>query len=158
MQTPRNGRGAGPGGARADGCGRSGSGRAFRREAALGPAARRPASFDLAPLVARLEAGPRIGSGRTLLVVETAATRPALPGPSLVEALETALSAAGRGALGRPERPGSDQDAPGLTDLVAGQAAFLDVIQAANGIGVPPDRTPGSWRPRCCSRSRIRWR
>ena len=104
--------------------------------AASGAGPQQAASFDLAPLIARLEAGPRAGSGRTLLVVETAATGLPVPGPSLVEALVAALSTRSSALTVDLNGPASDVDAPGLTDLVAGQAAFLDVIQAERGSGI----------------------
>ncbi|WP_375453690.1 GumC family protein [uncultured Methylobacterium sp.] len=102
--------------------------------ATLHPFPQPAAPFDLAPLIARIEAAPRTGSGRTLLVVETRqAGRPAPEGPRLAAALEAALSARAA-TLGLDlNGPASGIDAPGLTDLVAGQAAFLDVIQAEPG-------------------------
>ncbi|MCJ2008037.1 GumC family protein [Methylobacterium sp. J-092] len=100
------------------------------------PAPPRAAAFDLAPLIARLEAGPRAGSGRTLLVVETAGPGRPAAGPSLVEAIEAALSGRASALSVDLNGPASDADAPGLTDLVAGEAAFLDVIQAERGSGL----------------------
>ena len=96
----------------------------------------RAGSFDLAPLIARLEAGPRAGGGRTLLVVETAGAARPVPGKSLVEALEAALSGRASALAVDLNGPASDAEAPGLTDLVAGEAAFLDVIQAERGSAI----------------------
>ncbi|WP_375462500.1 GumC family protein [uncultured Methylobacterium sp.] len=92
-----------------------------------------PRGFDLAPLIARLEAGPRVGGARTVLVVETRRDgRAASPGETgLAEALAGALGARAATLGVDLNGPESGIDAPGLTDLVAGQAAFLDVIQAA---------------------------
>ncbi|GJD44054.1 hypothetical protein AFCDBAGC_1916 [Methylobacterium cerastii] len=100
------------------------------------PATPRAGSFDLAPLIARLEAGPRAGGGRTLLVVETAGAARPVPGKSLVEALEAALSGRASALAVDLNGPASDAEAPGLTDLVAGEAAFLNVIQAERGSAI----------------------
>ncbi|MDP4022518.1 GumC family protein [Methylobacterium sp. NEAU 140] len=95
-----------------------------------------PAGFDLEPLVARLEAGPRLPNGpagRTALVMETRA--PAGP-VGLSDGLAAAL---GRGASVVTidlNGPAGAADAPGFSDLVAGQAAFLDAIQADRAAGI----------------------
>ena len=104
--------------------------------AAIQPAAPRAGSFNLAPLIARLEAGPRAGSGRTLLLVETAGAGRPVPGTRLIDAIEAALSGRASALSVDLNGPASDAEAPGLTDLVAGEAAFLDVIQAERGSAI----------------------
>lgn len=99
--------------------------------------ARAPAeAYDLAPLIARLssvvrEPGDR--SGRSVLVMETEASRAE---PALHDALVRALGRKAslvtvdlNNARGRP-------DERGFTDLITGDAAFLDVIQSARDSGL----------------------
>ena len=91
-------------------------------------------AFDLAPLIARITAAPRAAdapSGRRVLILETSRTNG-------VAGLSTALTRAlgGAGTLVAVALNGGPRDGKlGFTDLVAGEAAFLDVIQA--------DRTSG---------------
>ena len=91
-------------------------------------------AFDLAPLIARITAAPRAAdapSGRRVLILETSQTNG-------VADLSTALTRAlgGAGTLVAVALNGGHGDGKlGFTDLVAGEAAFLDVIQA--------DRTSG---------------
>jgi hypothetical protein len=93
-------------------------------------------AFDLAPLVARIVSAPRIAgdrTGRLILVMETEETRGAAALPDVLV-----------GALARDAsvvtvdlNDASDEEGGlGFTDLVAGQAAFLDVIQARRDSGV----------------------
>jgi tyrosine-protein kinase Etk/Wzc len=92
------------------------------------------AAFDLDPLIARLRDTAPVAGGRGVLVVETDARRPngrgRNPEKSLAESLAEALSPGSRTLIVDLNGPASHPDAPGLTDLVAGDAAFLDVIQA----------------------------
>ncbi|QGY02895.1 lipopolysaccharide biosynthesis protein [Methylobacterium mesophilicum SR1.6/6] len=94
------------------------------------PAADGAAAFDLGPLVERITSAPRgeaARTGRCVLIVETEAAQGT---PSLFEALSGALS--GRGSLVAVElnAPSGQASSLGFTDLVAGEAAFLDAIQA----------------------------
>jgi succinoglycan biosynthesis transport protein ExoP len=93
-------------------------------------------AFDLAPLVARIVSAPRIAgdrTGRLILVMETEETRGAAALPDVLV-----------GALARDAsvvtvdlNDASDEEGGlGFTDLVAGEAAFLDVIQARRDSGV----------------------
>ncbi|MGU3538365.1 Wzz/FepE/Etk N-terminal domain-containing protein [Methylobacterium sp. A54F] len=93
------------------------------------PPAPRPApGFDLDPLIARLGEAPRRNAGTTLLIVETAAPR---GGQDFVTSLAEALAARGGALLVDLDGPLDDE--PGLTDLVAGEADFPEVIRAARG-------------------------
>lgn len=85
-----------------------------------------PAGFDLGPLVARLQDGPRRGAGRLVLVVETPAQA---RGGGLAGPLARGLSALGPALEIDVNGPEDESDEPGLTDLVAGEAAFAAVIQ-----------------------------
>lgn len=91
--------------------------------------------FDLAPLVARITSGPRredARSGRLILIMETEET---LGAQGLPDALIRAFGQAGSLVAVDLNRPvGADSDV-GFTDLVAGEAAFLDVIQARRDRG-----------------------
>lgn len=89
-----------------------------------------PAGFALGPLVARLGDGPRRTSGRTVLVVETEPRRDG----DLPDALARHLAAGAATLAIDLNGPDEEADEPGLTDLVAGEAAFQDVIQAAGGL------------------------
>ena len=86
-------------------------------------------SFDLAPLIARIASAPRgddAPSGRRVLIVET---EPSPDAPALSDALTRVLGA--KGSLVAVElNVQADRDPElGLTDLVSGDAAFLDAIQ-----------------------------
>lgn len=88
----------------------------------------RTAAFDLDALVARLAKGPRRGSGTSVLVIETEPRS----GEGLGGALARSLALRGPTLcvdLVRAERTGE----AGLTDLVAGEADFVDVIQPVPG-------------------------
>lgn len=89
-----------------------------------------PAGFALGPLVARLGSGPRRAAGRTVLVVETEPRRDG----DLPEALARHFAAGAATLMVDLNGPEEEADEPGLTDLVAGEAAFQDVIQAAGGL------------------------
>ncbi|MCJ2138160.1 GumC family protein [Methylobacterium sp. J-026] len=94
-----------------------------------------PEDFDLAPLIARISSGPRAEdapAGRRVLIMETDATNGV---PGLSAALIRALGQAGTlvSVALNAGRPG---DTLGFTDLVAGEAAFLDVIQAERDSGL----------------------
>ncbi|HEV7439662.1 MAG TPA: lipopolysaccharide biosynthesis protein, partial [Methylobacterium sp.] len=101
--------------------------------------AQEAAAFDLDPLIARLRDTPPVAGGRSVLVVETGARRPnglghdRTPEKSLAESLTEALSPGSQTLIVDLNGPASSTDAPGLTDLVAGDAAFLDVIQSMPG-------------------------
>ncbi|CAM2890656.1 GumC family protein [Methylobacterium mesophilicum] len=105
--------------------------------AAPAPVARMPAeAYDLAPLIARIGAASRLPgdrSGHRILVMETEAS----PGENaLHDALVRAL---GRKAslvtidLNNPHAATAER---GFSDLIAGDAAFLDVIQPAGDSGL----------------------
>ena len=108
------------------------------RSPAADPAvARAPngAGFELAPLVARLSSGDRPAggpSGRTVLVMETRASTDA---EGLPRALARALSDGTSLITVDVDGPAGGPHDTGLSDLVAGEAAFLDVIQADRGTG-----------------------
>jgi hypothetical protein len=92
--------------------------------------------FDLAPLVARITSGPRreeARSGRLVLIMETEETRGA---HGLSDALTRAFGAAGSLVAVDLNMPVGADPKLGFTDLVAGQAAFLDVIQARRDRGL----------------------
>jgi len=92
------------------------------------PAEAAPA-FDLAPLIARITTAPRAAdapTGRRILILETDATNGV---PGLSPALTRALGAAGS-LVAVSLNAGRADGTLGFTDLVAGEAAFLDVIQA----------------------------
>ena len=83
------------------------------------------ASFELGPLIARLEAGPRRGPGRRILVVET---RP--QGTGLAQPLVRSLGGRGPTLEIDVNGPETEADEPGLTDLVAGEVRIAEVIRA----------------------------
>ncbi|AWN37960.1 GumC family protein [Methylobacterium radiodurans] len=89
-----------------------------------------PAAFTLGPLVDRLGRGPRRAAGRTVLVVETEPRRDG----DLPDALARHLAADAATLAVDLNGPEEEADEPGLTDLVAGEAAFQDVIQADGGL------------------------
>lgn len=89
-----------------------------------------PAGFALGPLVDRLGSGPRRAAGRTVLVVETEPRRDG----DLPDALARHLASGAATLMVDLNGPEEEADEPGLTDLVAGEAAFQDVIQAARGL------------------------
>ena len=99
--------------------------------AAAAPPAPLPAeAYDLAPLIARISSAPREPgdrSGRRILIMETELTR---GDRALYDGLVRALGR--RAGLVAVDLNGSRAASGGLgfTDLVAGNAAFLDVIQA----------------------------
>ncbi|WP_423794540.1 GumC family protein [Methylobacterium durans] len=100
------------------------------------PRAEAGAPFDLGLLIDRLGAQARGEGGRTILVVETETAkrgsgRRAPKG--LAETLADTLAAGARVLAVDLDGPASGPDEPGLTDLVAGDAAFLDVIQPVPG-------------------------
>ncbi|GJE09774.1 MULTISPECIES: GumC family protein [Methylobacterium] len=86
-------------------------------------------SFDLAPLVERIVAAPRgdaAPAGRRVLIVET---EDSLAAPALPDALTRALGRQGSLVAVDLNAPASHEPEVGFTDLVAGDAAFLDAIQ-----------------------------
>ncbi|KQP90814.1 lipopolysaccharide biosynthesis protein [Methylobacterium sp. Leaf113] len=98
------------------------------------PKAGEAGSYALDPLVARLRDGAapaRDGAGRTVLVMEDAPVRRAEAG--LAVSLGSALTAGASVLVLDLNGPACGPDEAGLTDLVAGEAAFLDVIQAIPG-------------------------
>lgn len=111
--------------------------------AEAGPAsARRTAAepsadaFDLAPLIARIRSAPRADDarpGRLLLITETEDLRGA---PGLYDALTRALGREGSLVTVDLNTAGHGAARLGFTDLVAGEAAFLDVIQARRDSGL----------------------
>ncbi|MHB2206145.1 GumC family protein [Methylobacterium sp. CM6257] len=93
-------------------------------------------AFDLSPLIARFAAGPRpedARSGRRILIMETEEARST---PALPEALSRALGRDGSLLAVDLNGPADGTEGPGFTDLVAGEAAFLDVIQARRDSGL----------------------
>ncbi|MCJ2096772.1 GumC family protein [Methylobacterium sp. J-072] len=101
---------------------------------ALPAAPRAPAeAYDLAPLIARISAVAREPGDRTgcrVLVMETEVSH---GGEALHDALVRALGR--KTSLVTVDLNGASADL-GFTDLVAGDAAFLDVIQPAPGSSV----------------------
>ncbi|MGN8091932.1 GumC family protein [Methylobacterium sp. 22177] len=104
--------------------------------APVAPTAIRSAdTFDLAPLVARIAAEPRTPeaqAGRRILIVETEDRRGV---PTLPEALTRALGREGSLVAVDLNLPHDGTAGLGFSDLVAGEAAFLDVIQARRDSG-----------------------
>jgi uncharacterized protein involved in exopolysaccharide biosynthesis len=100
---------------------------AFGRPFAL---AKRPASspFDLDPLLARLarRAVPSSRCGRTIMVVDAGMSASGELHTALAQALRRSGSVIAVDLDASPSSGGM----PGLTDVVGGQAAFADVIQA----------------------------
>ncbi|MBP1179470.1 GumC family protein [Methylobacterium sp. PvR107] len=94
------------------------------------------AGFDLAPLVGRITSGPRreeARSGRLILIMETEEMRGA---QGLPDALIRAFGEAGSLVAVDLNRPAGADPKRGFSDLVAGEAAFLDVIQARRDRGI----------------------
>ena len=92
-------------------------------------------AYDLAPLIARIASASRADdapAGRRVLILETGAMNGV---PGLSDALTRALG--GAGTLVSVALEGGRADGKlGFTDLVAGEAAFLDVIQADRASGL----------------------
>ncbi|MDP4003048.1 GumC family protein [Methylobacterium sp. NEAU K] len=87
-------------------------------------------AYDLAPLIARISSAtrePGDRSGRRILIMETELSRGEQPLP---EALVRALGRNASVVTVELNGSGAGSGDLGFTDLVAGQAAFLDVIQA----------------------------
>ncbi|MGU3474550.1 GumC family protein [Methylobacterium sp. D48H] len=108
----------------------SGAAAAASAAPAAATAIRSPDTFDLAPLVARIAAAPRAPeaqAGRRVLIVETEARRGV---PTLPEALTRALGREGSLVAVDLNLPNDGTARLGFADLIAGEAAFLDVIQA----------------------------
>ncbi|WCS25562.1 exopolysaccharide transport family protein [Methylobacterium sp. NMS14P] len=87
-------------------------------------------TFDLAPLVARIASAPRAPeaqAGRRILIVETEDRRGVA---TLPEALTRALGREGSLVAVDLNLPNDGTARLGFADLIAGEAAFLDVIQA----------------------------
>lgn len=99
--------------------------------ATLGKAAHPAApGFELDLLIGRLREGGIGTTGHRVLVVETNE----IGDESLAQTLAATLSASGdRTLLIDLNGLGGDLDEPGLTDLVAGEVAFLDAIQPIPG-------------------------
>ena len=92
--------------------------------------------FDLAPLIGRITSGPRheeTRSGRLVLIMETEETRGA---HGLSDALTRAFGEVGSLVAVDLNMPVGADPKLGFTDLVAGEAAFLDVIQARRDRGL----------------------
>jgi uncharacterized protein involved in exopolysaccharide biosynthesis len=105
-----------------------------RPEAAPAPAPAEAGAYALDPLVARLRtgAGPALsGAGRAVLVVEAVPARRQEAG--LAVSLGGRLSADASVVVVDLNGPACGADDVGLTDLVAGEAAFVDVIQSIPG-------------------------
>ena len=86
-------------------------------------------TFDLAPLVARIASAPRnedSRAGRRVLIVETEDSQGA---PALSDALTRALGILGSLVAVDLNAPVDHVPELGFTDLVAGDAAFLEAIQ-----------------------------
>ena len=87
-------------------------------------------SFELDLLIGRLREGGMGAAGHRVVVVETSETGD----ESLAQSLAATLSASGNRTLVVDLNGlGDDLDEPGLTDLVAGEVAFLDAIQPVPG-------------------------
>ena len=96
----------------------------------------KPVGFDLGPLIARLSSGGRIHAatvGRTVLVMETQAPH---GGPSLPDGLAQALARGASVLAVDLNGPVDGPDDLGFSDLLAGEAAFIDVIQAERDTGM----------------------
>ena len=89
--------------------------------------------FDLEPLIARLSSVPVRRAGRIVLVIETIT---ALSGGQFFDSLTGRLCQGQATLTVDLNGPESEPEEPGFTDLVAGEAAFLDVIQAVRGSGL----------------------
>ncbi|XYD08095.1 GumC family protein [Methylobacterium sp. NMS12] len=92
-------------------------------------------TFDLAPLVARIASAPRAPeaqAGRRILIVETEDRRGVA---TLPEALTRALGREGSLVAVDLNLPNDGTARLGFADLIAGEAAFLDVIQARRDSG-----------------------
>ncbi|MEE7449107.1 lipopolysaccharide biosynthesis protein [Methylobacterium radiotolerans] len=108
---------------------------ALARAPAAPSALRSADAFDLAPLVARIAAaprGPEAQPGRRVLVVETEDRRGVA---ALPEVLTRALGREGSLVAVDLNLPKDGVARLGFSDLVAGEAAFLDVIQARRDSG-----------------------
>ena len=93
-------------------------------------------AFDLTPLVERITSGPRreeAQSGRLVLIMETEETRGAA---GLPDALTRTLGLSGSLVAVDVNAPVGASAKLGLTDLVAGDAAFLEAIQAQRDSGL----------------------
>ncbi|MCJ2035001.1 GumC family protein [Methylobacterium sp. J-068] len=90
-------------------------------------------SYDLDQLIARLGAGPgpAADAGRTVLVIETNPARRS--GAGLAVSLGGTLAARASAVVLDLNGPACGEEEVGLTDLVAGEAAFLEVIQSIPG-------------------------
>nr|WP_313901558.1 lipopolysaccharide biosynthesis protein [Methylobacterium sp. J-076] len=112
---------------------------------ATAPRAVKGDGFDLAPLIARLSQRPVIAGapeGRTIVMMETEANAP----DGLTPALADAFGRTGSVLVVDFAAPASRSTVPGLTDVVGGDADFVEVIQAdgpggahhvATGIAAP---------------------
>ncbi len=92
-------------------------------------------SYELEALIARLEAAP-VQGGRSVLVVETMRRSDGTAGRNLAESLGRALADTARALtidVNGKSGAGSSATEPGFSDLVAGEAAFLDVIHPVAG-------------------------
>jgi uncharacterized protein involved in exopolysaccharide biosynthesis len=92
-----------------------------------------PGRFALDGLLARLSEDAPDGAGRRILFMETRDS--AIDGDSetLIDTLAEALAADARTIVLDLNGPACGPEAVGLTDLVAGEADFLDVIQRVPG-------------------------
>jgi succinoglycan biosynthesis transport protein ExoP len=105
-------------------------------QATRGPARGRDDAdtYDLDQLIARLRAGSGPGNtdmGRRVLVVETSPARRETAG--LAASLGGTLAAHANAVVLDLNGPACGEEEVGLTDLVAGEAAFLEVIQSVPG-------------------------
>lgn len=95
-----------------------------------------PVGFDLGPLIERLSSGGRLHgaeAGRAVLVMETQVPH---GGNSLPEALARALGAGASVLAVDLNGPVAGPDDLGFSDLLAGEADFVDVIQAERETGL----------------------
>jgi len=88
-----------------------------------------PGPYDLGLLIDRLDLAPSRG-GRCVLVAEGASPR---AGSRLADSLARTLALRARTVCIDVNGAGDGPDVPGLTDLVAGEADFIDVIQPVRG-------------------------
>ncbi|WP_264047290.1 GumC family protein [Methylobacterium flocculans] len=90
-------------------------------------------AYDLDDLIARLRTGsiPDGKAGRTILIVETVPAGRGTPG--LAVNLGGTLAAGATAVVLDLNGPACSEEEAGLTDLVAGEADFLDVIQSIPG-------------------------
>ncbi len=95
-------------------------------------AAGEDAAYEFGALIARLEAGPSHG-GRCVLVVETLRPSAGATGARMSDSLAQSLCRRARTLVVEVNGADATPADPGLTDIVSGEAVFLDAIQRRPG-------------------------